>query len=80
MGAAADFDNEGFTNLYVTGFAANTLLPHNGYGTFTDFTAKAGVAASGWSTSACFFDFDTTAALTSSSPAISVGPSPITPV
>jgi hypothetical protein len=55
---AADYDNDGHTDLYVTGFGHNTLLHNNGDGTFTDVTEKAGVGASGWSTSAAFADFD----------------------
>ncbi len=59
MGAiAADYDNDGWTDLYVTNFGANILYRNNGDGTFTDVTAKAGVAGSGWSTSAAFADFD----------------------
>ncbi len=56
--AAADYDNDGFTDLYVTSYGKNTLYHNNGNGTFTDVTAKAGVAAGGWSVSAGFFDFD----------------------
>jgi enediyne biosynthesis protein E4 len=56
--AAADYDNDGFTDLYVTSYGKNILYHNNGNGTFTDVTAKAGVATGGWSVSAGFFDFD----------------------
>lgn len=56
--ATGDFDNDGFVDIYVTGYGGNTLYHNNGNGTFTDVTARAGVGASGWSTSAGFFDYD----------------------
>ncbi len=56
--AAADYDNDGFTDLYVTSYGRNILYHNNGNGTFTDVTARAGVAAGGWSASAGFFDYD----------------------
>jgi len=56
--AAADYDNDGYTDLYVTSYGRNILYHNNGNGTFTDVTAKAGVAAGGWSVSAGFFDYD----------------------
>lgn len=56
--AAADYDNDGWTDLYVTSFGHNVLYHNNGDGTFTDVTAKAGVAAGGWSASAGFLDYD----------------------
>jgi hypothetical protein len=55
---AGDFDNDGFTDLYVTNYGANVLLKNDGHGHFVDVTAKAGVASAGWSTSAAFVDFD----------------------
>ena len=56
--AAGDFDNDGSADLYVTNFGANVLLKGDGRGHFADVTAKAGVASSGWSTSAAFLDYD----------------------
>ena len=42
--AAADFDNDGWTDLYVTGFDRNILYHNNHNGTFTDVTERAGVS------------------------------------
>jgi enediyne biosynthesis protein E4 len=56
--AAGDYDNDGYTDLYVTNYGHNILYHNNGNGTFTDVTASAGVASSGWSTSAAFVDYD----------------------
>jgi hypothetical protein len=56
--AAADFDGDGYVDLYVTNYGANILYRNNGNGTFTDVTEKAGVTAPGWSTCATWFDFD----------------------
>src|ERR1035437_7899518 len=57
--AVGDFDNDGYPDLYVTGYGSAILYHNNGNGTFTDVTAKAGVAdKGGWSTSAGWFDYD----------------------
>lgn len=56
--AAADFDGDGFTDLYITNVGTNVLLRNNGDGTFSDITESAGVGDIGWGTSAAFLDID----------------------
>jgi hypothetical protein len=56
--AVGDYDNDGYPDLYVTSYGKNILYHNNGDGTFTDVTAKAGVAGGGWSVSAGFLDYD----------------------
>src|SRR5215470_12527244 len=60
MGAAvADFDNDGFPDIYVTGFPSSFLFHNNRDGTFTDISEQAGVKNAGrWAASAAWFDFD----------------------
>ena len=57
--AVGDYDNDGYPDLYVTGYGRAILYHNNRDGTFTDVTAKAAVAdEGGWSTSAGWFDYD----------------------
>ena len=62
MGAcAADFDNDGFTDLFVTNaFGKNRLYKNNGNGTFTDVAARAGVGGESrhWNAGAAWADYD----------------------
>ncbi len=56
--ATGDVDNDGFTDLYLTQFGANSLWRNMGDGSFQDITEQAGVNDLRWSTSAAFFDYD----------------------
>ena len=57
--AAADYDNDGFPDLYVTGYPRSALWHNNRDGTFSDVTDKAGVANAGkFGASAAWFDYD----------------------
>jgi hypothetical protein len=57
--AVGDYDNDGYPDLYVTGYNSAILYHNNGNGTFTDVTAKARVGdEGGWSTSAGWLDYD----------------------
>jgi enediyne biosynthesis protein E4 len=59
MGAVVgDYDNDGWSDLYVTNFGPNRLYRNNGDGTFTDVAPKAGVAINKWSTGATFGDYN----------------------
>ena len=55
---AGDFDNDGYTDLYVVNVGRNILYRNRGNGTFEDVTARAGVGHSGTGISAVFLDYD----------------------
>jgi hypothetical protein len=60
MGAAVgDYDNDGWTDLYITTLGKNYLF-RNDHGKFVDVTAQADVAGldTDWSTAAAFIDYD----------------------
>ena len=54
----ADYNGDGFVDLYVTNFGTNVLYQNNGDSTFTNVTKNAGVDCPLWSTGACFADID----------------------
>jgi enediyne biosynthesis protein E4 len=56
--AATDFDNDGRTDLLVTGYGRTVLYHNEGNGRFTDATAKAGIKAEGWTISSTWLDYD----------------------
>ena len=56
--AAADVNNDGYPEIYVTNYGANRLYHNNGDGTFTDVTQQAGVGDERWGTSCAFLDYD----------------------
>ena len=56
--ATGDFDNDGFVDLFVTGYKADHLYRNNGDGSFSDVTNKLPYDSAGWSTSAGWFDYD----------------------
>ena len=55
---AADFDNDGLTDLLVTYYGHVTLYRNKGDGTFQDVTAKAGLDVKGWAIGAAWLDYD----------------------
>ena len=56
---AADYDEDGFQDLFISNFGQNRLLRNNGDGTFTDVSSQAGIAAErAFSAGACFLDAD----------------------
>ena len=55
---AADFDNDGLTDLLVTSYGRVTLYRNTGDGTFEDVTVKAGLDVKGWAINAAWLDYD----------------------
>jgi len=56
--AVADYDNDGFPDLLLTGYGGIQLLHNQGDGTFTDVTAGSNIDDRLWSTSAAWGDFN----------------------
>jgi hypothetical protein len=55
---AGDYNNDGWPDLYITGYGASKLYRNTGKGTFVDVTAQAGVTNNLWGTSSAFLDYD----------------------
>jgi len=62
--SVADYDNDGFEDIFVAGVHRNTLYHNNGDGTFTDVTEHAGLAHTDpkygplWAVGAAWLDYD----------------------
>ena len=59
--AAGDYDNDGWTDLFIANTGKNTLYHNNGNGTFTDVTAQSGLGSKPpgtLSVQAAWFDYD----------------------
>ena len=59
MGAvAADYDNDGDVDLYLTNWGEDILYRNEGDGSFSDVTRRAGIDNPQWGSSAAFLDYD----------------------
>jgi hypothetical protein len=57
--AAGDIDNDGWVDLYLTGFGRNQMFRNNGNGTFTDISKQSSTDdPASWGVSAAFVDYD----------------------
>jgi hypothetical protein len=56
--AIADYDNDGWPDIFVTNYGKNRLYHNNHDGTFTDMAEKAGVTLGNWSHGATWGDYD----------------------
>ncbi|MCC6538014.1 MAG: CRTAC1 family protein [Bryobacterales bacterium] len=56
--AAADYDNDGREDLYITALEGDRLFHNEGGGKFRDVTAASGISNANFGTSAAFVDYD----------------------
>jgi len=56
--AVGDYNNDGWPDMYITGYGASKLYLNTGKGSFIDVTNRARVNNKLWGTSAAFFDYD----------------------
>ncbi len=59
-GCVGDYDNDGYDDIYITGYGKNRLFHNQADGTFREVAESAGVAGSGkeWGTGCAFVDYD----------------------
>ncbi|MFM7919594.1 MAG: FG-GAP repeat domain-containing protein, partial [Planctomycetaceae bacterium] len=56
--AAADYDADGFVDLFISNYGSDVLYRNNGDGTWTNVTDSAGAGDPLWSTSAVWLDLN----------------------
>jgi hypothetical protein len=56
--AIADFDNDGWPDIFVSNLGKNRLYRNNHDGTFTDVGEKAGITLGNWSAGGAWGDYD----------------------
>ena len=56
--SVADYDNDGWPDIFVANYGKNRLYHNNHDGTFTDVAEKAGVALGNWSSGSAWGDYD----------------------
>jgi hypothetical protein len=56
--AVADYDNDGWPDIFVTNFGRNVLYRNLGNGRFENVAPQLGIETPGWNTAAAFFDAD----------------------
>ena len=56
--SVADYDNDGWPDIYVNNYGKNRLFHNNHDGTFTDVAEKAGVAVDNWTPGSAWGDYD----------------------
>jgi hypothetical protein len=56
--AVGDYNNDGWPDIYITGYGASRMYLNTGKGTFIDVTVRAGIVNKQWGTSAAFLDYD----------------------